>query len=223
MHTHPTLHIYKPISILYMQELIEHDIRGHVIYHSLSHCWESIWIMRRSTCQTLLCWHMDCSPNTYIHLKGGRGRDKDREHTHRTAGYLHVFFNHIPRSLNRQSPERCRCCNAASITSPPPWEIAALRSEEFWDVPFEEHKAQLELFEQMFFVQKSFVEAYYSISSSLSAARMIPVKTVSCELCESKCNPINLRWKPSGAFCALFYRVNSCVYKTVEEFEKLLQ
>lgn len=150
MHTHPTLHIYKPISILYMQELIEHDTRGHIIYHSLSHCWESIWITRRSTCQTLLCWHMDCSPNTYIHLKGGRGRDKETESTLTALQGTCMFF--LTTFLGAWIDNHQRGVGAVMLhqSLPPPWEIAALRSEEFWDVPFEEHKAQLELFEQMF-------------------------------------------------------------------------
>lgn len=150
MHTHPTLHIYKPISILYMQELIEHDTRGHIIYHSLSHCWESIWIMRRSTCQTLLCWHMDCSPNTYIHLKGGRGRDKETESTLTALQGTCMFF--LTTFLGAWIDNHQRGVGAVMLhqSLPPPWEIAAFRSEEFWDMPFEEHKAQLELSEQMF-------------------------------------------------------------------------
>lgn len=73
--------------------------------------------MRRSTCQSWLSWHTDCSPNTYILLK----RERRRETKRRTAHTLHCrvsacFFNHIPWSLNRQLPERCCCRNTASIT-----------------------------------------------------------------------------------------------------------
>lgn len=131
-----------------LYKTIQHNTWRHFFYLSLSHWWKSIWIMRRSTCHTWLSWHTDRSPNTYIHPKGG-----ERELKRRSAHSLHCgvpacFFNHIPQSLNRQLPERCRCCNTASITSLSmrnscsAMRSISLTTPDVEYIPFEEHATQ---------------------------------------------------------------------------------
>ena len=48
---------------------------------------------------------------------------------------IFFFLNHIPQSLNRQSPERCRCRNTASITG------LSMRNGCCWDEIHHSHKA----------------------------------------------------------------------------------
>ncbi len=113
--------------MVFMQQLREHNTWSHFFYCSFSNWWESICIMRRSTCQAWLSWHMDCSPNTYIHLKGERERQGDGEHTHSTAGYLHFLTIYLRAWIDNRQLGASAVILHQSMASP--WDTAALRGD----------------------------------------------------------------------------------------------
>lgn len=104
---------------MYKEQIIEQDTWRH--YPSLSHWWESIWIMRRSTCQAWLSWHMDCGPNTYIHLKGERETQRD---THCAGRYTCIFLFKIYLRARIDSCQR-GVCTVYCISHRPSSRVAA--------------------------------------------------------------------------------------------------
>lgn len=118
-------HFPGPFSFL-CSKVIERGTWRHFIYHSLSQCGKSIWIMRRSTCQAWLSWLMDYHPNTYTHLKGKSEKQRDWEYTHCTAGYLHVFLSTCLRAWidNGQRGVVAQILHQSSVQQ---WEMASVR------------------------------------------------------------------------------------------------